>query len=103
MLPVNSDTAVAPSIKQTWFLALVTRALGKLGGRDGWTIERGENGADEGSDSGSVDASDAPGSGTAREGNGTDGATAGAKNARAVATTMAGGRRRKAVSSRKKQ
>ncbi|KAI0774251.1 DnaJ-domain-containing protein [Fomes fomentarius] len=105
LLPVNSDTAVAPSIKETWFLALVTRALGILGGRDGSTIERGENGADEGSDSGSVDASDVPGSGTTTpgEGNGTGGATGGAKNARVVATTMAGGRRRKAVSSRKKQ
>ena len=89
LLPVSSETAVAPSIKRTWFLALVTGLLGKVTRRDGSAIESTGPGGEEEEESAAD--SDAPGSGsvTPKEG--------GAKNGRAVATTMAGGRRRKAV------
>ncbi|KAI9063266.1 DnaJ-domain-containing protein [Trametes sanguinea] len=45
MFPVNSDTAVAPSIKRTWFLSLVTRLAQKVARRDGTKIE-GASGAE---------------------------------------------------------
>ena len=103
MIPVSSETAVAPSIKRTWFLSLVTGLLGKVTRRDGTSIEgtspEEADGEDE-TDDGSVASSDVPGSGAAtpREGGG----TGGGKNGRAVAATMAGGRRRKGVNGRKK-
>ncbi|KAI0349414.1 DnaJ-domain-containing protein [Trametes cingulata] len=97
LLPVDSDTAVAPSIKRTWFLSLVTSLLRKAAKRDGAKIEDANaepEGAGDDSDEGSGTASDAPGSGTVTPKEG--GAAGGSKNGRA-ATTMAGGRRRKAV------
>ena len=92
---MTSETAVAPSIKRTWFLSLVTGVLGKVTRRDGSAIEEeaSTGGEDEG-DSGSVAGSDAAGSGTVTP---REGRAGGARNGRAAATTMAGGRRRKAV------
>ncbi|KAI0832395.1 DnaJ-domain-containing protein [Trametes gibbosa] len=92
--PVNSDTAVAPSIKKTWFLGLVTSLVQKVARRDGETIDDASaelEGKGEESDSGSGTGSDAPGSGTVSPKEGS-----GAKSGRA-ATMMAGGRRRKVV------
>ncbi|RPD67186.1 DnaJ-domain-containing protein [Lentinus tigrinus ALCF2SS1-7] len=96
LLPVDSSTAVAPSIKRTWFLSLVTELVGKVTRRDGTMIEKASSADGEESDDGSGTGSDAPGSGavTPKEGSGL-------KNGRAAATTMAGGRRRKAVSKKK--
>ena len=99
LLPVDSDTAVAPSIKRTWFLSLVTGLLRKVARRDGATIEGGLGqdaaASEEESDDVSGASSEVPRSGTTtpREGNG----AGGTKNGRAAATSMAGGRRRKAV------
>ncbi|KAI0375616.1 DnaJ-domain-containing protein [Pilatotrama ljubarskyi] len=97
LLPVDSDTAVAPSIKRTWFLSLVTGLLSEVAKRDGAKIEDASavpEGAGDDSDDGSGTTSDAPGSGTVTP---RDGSTSGgSKNGRA-ATTMAGGRRRKVV------
>ena len=98
LLPVDSDTAVAPSIKRTWFLSLVTGLLRKVARRDGATIEGGlghDAASEEESDDVSGASSEVPRSGTTtpREGNG----AGGTKNGRAAATSMAGGRRRKAV------
>ena len=39
LLPVDRSTAVAPSIKRTWFLSLVTGLVGKVTRRDGSAIE----------------------------------------------------------------
>ncbi|EIW61980.1 DnaJ-domain-containing protein [Trametes versicolor FP-101664 SS1] len=100
LLPVDSDTAVAPSIKGTWFLSLVTSLVQKVGKRDGAKINGASTepeGAGEDSDGGSGTASDAPGSGTVTPKEG-----GGARNGRAAATSMAGGRRRKAVAARRK-
>ena len=97
MLPVDSETAVAPSIKRTWFLSLVTGLLGKVAGRDGAIEGAGQEGAageDESDDASGV-SSDAPGSGTATPKEGSDSGRS--RNGRIAATTMAGGRRRKAV------
>lgn len=102
LLPVDSETAVAPSIKRTWFLSLVTGLLGKVAGRDGAIESAGQEGAgqegavggDE-SDDGSGVSSDIPGSGTATPQEGNDSVRA--RNGRVAVTTMAGGRRRKAV------
>ncbi|TBU45074.1 DnaJ-domain-containing protein [Dichomitus squalens] len=99
LLPVDNETAVAPSIKRTWFLSLVTGLLRKVARRDGGTIESslGQDAtADEGeSDDGSGVSSEVPRSGTTtpQEGNGANGS----KNGRISATSMAGGRRRKVV------
>ncbi|KAI9001034.1 DnaJ-domain-containing protein [Trametes punicea] len=98
LLPVDSETAVPPSIKKTWFVSLVTSLAGKVVRRDkargkGASAEpEGTENAD--SDGGSGTASDAPGSGavTPKEGS----TSGGTKNGR-LATTMAGGRRRKVV------
>ncbi|KAH9853494.1 DnaJ-domain-containing protein [Lenzites betulinus] len=90
--PVDSDTAVAPSIKRTWFLGLVTRLAQKVRGDEAAIDGAGkEQEGGEESDGGSGTASDAPGSGTVTPKEG-----GGAKSARA-ATMMAGGRRRKVV------
>ncbi|KAI0677599.1 DnaJ-domain-containing protein [Trametes maxima] len=96
LLPVDDETAVAPSIKRTWFLALVTGLVQKVARRDGATIEdtsTGPSGGGEESDSGSGTASDVTGSGAATP---TGSSASGGSKGRA-ATTMAGGRRRKAV------
>ncbi|KAI0638165.1 DnaJ-domain-containing protein [Trametes polyzona] len=94
--PVDSDTAVPPSIKRTWFLSLVTSLAQKVGGRDGAKIDgaRAEpEGAGDESDDASGTASDAAGSGasTPKDEGG------GARRGRVAATTMAGGRRKKVV------
>ena len=91
LLPVDRSTAVAPSIKRTWFLSLVTGLVGKVTRRDGSAIENASSADGEDSD----DGSDAPGSGASTP---RRGAT---RNGRAAATTMAGGKRRKAVSKKK--
>ena len=94
---MDSETAVAPSIKRTWFLSLVTGLLGKMAGRDGRIASAGQDGAvaeDESDDASGV-SSDAPGSGTATPKEGSDSGRS--RNGRIAATTMAGGRRRKAV------
>ncbi|KAI0335445.1 DnaJ-domain-containing protein [Cubamyces sp. BRFM 1775] len=101
MFPVNSDTAVRPSIKRTWFLSLVTSLVGKAVRRDGTKIEGAsaepEGGEGEDSDGGSGTASDVPSSGavTPKEGSTSGGGSV--KGGQRAATTMAGGRRRKAV------
>ena len=98
LLPVSSETAVAPSIKRTWFLALVTGSLGKVTRRDGSTIdEASAEAAGEEEEEGSVGSSDVPGSGTVRPKEGVE------RNGRVAATTMAGGRRRKAVKAPRKK
>ena len=92
LLPVSSETAVAPSIKRTWFLSLVTSMLGKVARRDGGAIDGGSAEEGESTEDGvSTAGSDVPGSGsvTPKEG--------GAGRGRVAAATMAGGRRRKAV------
>lgn len=94
---MDSETAVAPSIKRTWFLSLVTGLLGKVAGRNGAIESAGQEGAageDESDDASGV-SSDAPGSGTATPKEGSDSGRS--RNGRIAATTMAGGRRRKAV------
>ena len=94
---MDSETAVAPSIKRTWFLSLVTGLLGKVAGRDGAIEGAGQEGAagEDDSDDASGVSSDAPGSGTATPKEGSDSGRS--RNGRIAATTMAGGRRRKAV------
>lgn len=89
LLPVDSSTAVPPSFRRTWPAVLVSSLYAKIvGSRQ--VVDQEDN---EDSEDGSGTASDAPGSGTvtpkerkARAGNGGP-----------VATSMAGGRRRKAV------
>ncbi|KAH9943460.1 DnaJ-domain-containing protein [Epithele typhae] len=88
MLPVDYDSAVAPSMGGTWFLALVAGLVQKAARRDGSATEetRPETETEE------TEGSDVPGSGSVtpkEEGAGRTG--------RAQATTMAGGRRRKNV------
>ncbi|RDX55593.1 DnaJ-domain-containing protein [Lentinus brumalis] len=98
MHPVNSETAVAPSIKNTWFLSLVTGLLGKVTRRDGSAIDGTSSADAEDSDDVSGAGSDAPGSGASTP---QEGGAGSLKNGRATATMMAGGRRRKAVSKKK--
>ncbi|KAI0661004.1 DnaJ-domain-containing protein [Cubamyces menziesii] len=100
LFPVNSDTAVPPSIKRTWFLSLVTRLVGKAVRRDGTKIEGASaepEGEGEDSDGGSGTGSDVPSSGavTPKEGSTSGGGSV--KGGQRAATTMAGGKRRKAV------
>ena len=95
LLPVDSTTAVVPSIKRTWFLAMLAQLYDK--------IIHGQSAHDDvdANDMGDIDddasgtASDAPVSGTVtpKEKENGSGAVKGGR----VATTMAGGRRRKAV------
>ncbi|KAI0771604.1 DnaJ domain-containing protein [Trametes elegans] len=93
LLPVDSDTAVPPSIKRTWFLGLVTSLVQKIARRDGAEIAEGDpDGGDEESEGGSGSTSDAPGSGAVSPSEG--GGRGGTKGGRSAAT-MAGGRRRK--------
>ena len=94
--------AAAPAIKRTWFLALLLLAYRKITG------EKSEHGSAAAADGEDIDvndaddasgtSSDAPGSGTAtpKEGAGANGSNGALKGGR-VATSMAGGRRRKTV------
>lgn len=97
MTVVDESTATRPSMNGTWFLALVGRAMSKLGKRDspGTSVKEGE--IDEEDES----SSDVGGSGTVTpsDGSGTGGSKAG-RAGKAAATTMAGGRRRKNVKRR---
>lgn len=104
MILLDRGTAVAPTIRGTWFLSLVTSLVEKVAGRNGSTAEsttRSEtDGGDESEDGSTGLGSEGGGSGTVtprEEGGPTKG-----KMGRASATTMAGGRRRKGVASRKK-
>ncbi|TCD69660.1 hypothetical protein EIP91_006677 [Steccherinum ochraceum] len=97
LLPVNSSTALEPSVVRTWFLALMGRLYTKVVKRDdtGTSAEdqtstedfEGEDGEGSGTDS-------APGSS-----NGTHTPRESKKGPR-VATSMAGGKRRKTVRKR---
>ncbi|KAF7793655.1 hypothetical protein EIP86_004770 [Pleurotus ostreatoroseus] len=99
LLPVDSTTAVVPSIKRTWFLAMLAQLYDK--------IIHGQSAHDDvdANDMGDIDddasgtASDAPASGTVtpKEKENGSGAVKGGR----VATTMAGGRRRKATVTKK--
>ncbi|KAI0921080.1 hypothetical protein AcW1_004826 [Taiwanofungus camphoratus] len=96
LLPVNSDTAVPPSLKRTWFLSFLIGLYHRLIKRTGLELESRpvENGDD--TDDASATASDVPGSGAATPKE----MHAPAKSGRATAAVMAGGRRRKAVRKR---
>ncbi|KAI0750703.1 DnaJ-domain-containing protein [Daedaleopsis nitida] len=102
MIPLDRDTAVAPSFKRTWFLSLVTGLLGKVTGRDGSTIEpttsSETDGGEESDEASGLGSDGGSGTVTPREESG----PGKAKMGRAAATTIAGGRRRKGVASRKK-
>ena len=93
---MDETTATRPSMKETWFLALVGKGMSKLGKRDspGASGEEGE--IDENDES----SSDMGGSGsvTPSEGSGAGGKAG--RAGKAAATTMAGGRRRKNVRKR---
>ncbi|KAJ3529210.1 hypothetical protein NM688_g7883 [Phlebia brevispora] len=93
LLPVDSSNAVAPSIKRTWFVALLLKAYGKIVRRESAPDNAsGEDGGDiDEKDDASGTTSDTPTSGTATPKDGANGAAKGGR----VATTMAGGRRRK--------
>lgn len=95
LLPVDSSTAVAPSIKRTWFLAMLSQTYDKITYQL-YAQGQANTGAtdDIDDDDASGTASDAPASGTVTPKE--NGAGAGAAKGRA-ATTMAGGRRRKVV------
>ncbi|KAI0796690.1 DnaJ-domain-containing protein [Abortiporus biennis] len=99
LLPLNSSTAVPPSISRTWFLALVVNLYTKVvkRGSSSGTENLVDDESLEDTDDGSVTNSDAPGSGTStpKEGNGGT-----ALKASRSAATMAGGKRRKAVRKR---
>lgn len=94
MTVVDESTASRPSMKGTWFLALVGNMVSKLGKRDSAGTSAAEAEIDETDDS----MSDMGGSGTVTpsEGSGAGGSKAG----KAAATTMAGGRRRKNLKKR---
>ncbi|THH32944.1 hypothetical protein EUX98_g1297 [Antrodiella citrinella] len=94
LLPVDSSSAVAPSLASTWFLSVIaslyTKAVkrGDTGTEDQIASEAdGEDGEISGTDS-------TPGSGTSTPKDGRSG------KARAAVATMGGGRRRKAVRKR---
>ncbi|KAK7695869.1 hypothetical protein QCA50_000507 [Cerrena zonata] len=93
MTVVDESTATRPSMKGTWFLALVGNIVSKLGKRDSTGTSAEEAEIDENEDS----SSDMGGSGTVTP---SDGSGAGKKAVKAAATTMAGGRRRKNVKKR---
>jgi len=102
LLPVDNSTVIPPSMKGTWFLALVTKLGSKIlkrgksgsSGTDG-SVE--EDGSLEDTDDGSATNSDAPGSGTVTP---KEGAASAPLKASRAAATMAGGRRRKQVRKR---
>ncbi|CAL1700734.1 unnamed protein product [Somion occarium] len=94
LLPVNESSAVRPSLRKTWFLALVSDLISKVVRRDSPGTNA-TDGIDE-DDEGSV-ASDVPGSGAVTP---SEGSSAGVKPASRKATAMAGGRRRKNVRKR---
>ncbi|TFY55317.1 hypothetical protein EVJ58_g8324 [Rhodofomes roseus] len=99
--PVNSDTAIPPSLRKTWFITLLFDLYSKVANKEAAASDKGNaqtNGEayDSGED-GSATGSDAPGSGTVTPQNGA--ATGSTKGGR-TAATMAGGRRRKAVKKR---
>jgi DnaJ homolog subfamily C member 1 len=92
---VDSSTAIPPSVRRTWPVVLASTLFTKLSGRtisgeSKDAVDQEEIGEDE---DGSGTASDAPGSGTVTPTK----RRARATNGSAVATSMAGGRRRKAV------
>ncbi|KZT12474.1 DnaJ-domain-containing protein [Laetiporus sulphureus 93-53] len=101
LLPVDSNTAIPPSLKRTWFISLMIRLYERM--TAGKNAASGDNtkattDADlEDSDDASASASDIPGSGAATPKEGT---VSGAKKGRAAAAELAGGRRRKAVRKR---
>lgn len=100
---MDDSTAVAPSIKGTWFLALAALAYEKIANRRSEQEGAAEGDAiddDEGTEDASGSASEAPASGTStpKETASVNGASGvNAKGGRVQATTMAGGRRRKTV------
>ncbi|OBZ70395.1 putative J domain-containing protein C2E1P5.03 [Grifola frondosa] len=97
MITVDSNTAVAPSLKTTWFPSLVIHILGRVTKRGTPTDDGPTDNGDAGeTEDGSATTSDVPGSGAVTPKEGTAPAL---KNGR-IATTMAGGRRRKAVKKR---
>ncbi|CCM01606.1 uncharacterized protein FIBRA_03666 [Fibroporia radiculosa] len=104
LLPVDSDTAVPPSIRRTWFAALVAALYRRVANRASTEAENGmaeRGGLDpEGSDDGSAAASDTPGSGATTPNSKAAKDTAGLGNGGRAAAAMAGGRRRKAVRKR---
>ncbi|PCH41045.1 DnaJ-domain-containing protein [Wolfiporia cocos MD-104 SS10] len=95
LLPVNADSATPPSIKRTWFVALVLALYVKVARR----TDHQSNGEDALGDS--EEADDASASETPRSGTTTP-KEAGMSQVKAsrVPTTMAGGRRRKVVRKR---
>ncbi|KAI0732954.1 DnaJ-domain-containing protein [Fomitopsis betulina] len=97
--PVNADTAIPPSLRRTWFVALLISLYTKVAKKGASAPDVGGTQADgaESEDS-SATGSDAPGSGTVAPKNGS--ATGSLKGGRVASATMAGGRRRKAVKKR---
>jgi len=99
MILVDSNTAIPPSLKRTWFLSLVINFYAKIAKRVSPTSEDGASAAADGdledSDDASATASDAPGGATNSKN-----ATAPSARGGRTAATMAGGRRRKAVRKR---
>lgn len=94
LIPVDRRTAVAPSVTRTWFIALLVSGYTKVVKRDGTGAEGdGAEDAEEGEEGEQSGTDSAPGSGTAtpKEGRG---------KRVVAATTMAGGKRRKAVRKR---
>ncbi|KAH9938172.1 DnaJ-domain-containing protein [Fomitopsis serialis] len=91
--PVNSDTATPPSLRGTWFIALLITLYGKVAKKDASASDPGDtqtNGEAYDSEDGSGTGSDVPGKRR----------TAGPTKGSRTAATMAGGRRRKAVKKR---
>jgi len=94
LVPVDSSTAVAPSLTRTWFLALIDSLYTKVvkGGSSGTADQDAEDAEGEDGELSGTDS--APGSGTSTPKEGRAG-----KSAR-VPATMGGGRRRKTVRKR---
>lgn len=88
---MDSSTAVAPSISGTWFLTLISKLYAKIIKRKSSDSVNADGEDIDEADDASGTASDAPGSGTTTPKE--------AKGGR-MATSMAGGRRRKAVRKR---
>ncbi|KAI0081750.1 DnaJ-domain-containing protein [Panus rudis PR-1116 ss-1] len=96
LIPVDESTATPPSWKRTWFLALVSDLVAKAAKRGSSEGSDREDGEIDESEEGSVASSDVPGSGTVTP---SEKAGATLKTGR-MATSMAGGRRRKVVRKR---
>ncbi|KAI0686431.1 DnaJ-domain-containing protein [Cytidiella melzeri] len=95
--PVDNSTAIPPSVRRTWFVSLVTSCWEKhIPSRK--STGAGSAKGDQEDNGESQSGTEGPGSGTVTPKEGANGSKSGG---RAAATSMAGGRRRKAV--RKKQ